>query len=138
MGDSWRIGVDAGETTTVVRHGVFAVVRTPVFAAMIAVATGITPVAPNPVAVVSPVLLVATIELQVRVVEEPYLAATHGDACRDYTTVARFLPGIGRICSCGRDECRRYSACHGTGDRHHHKGRRRYLVPGCVGAAAYW
>jgi hypothetical protein len=40
--------------------------------------------------------LVATIELQVRVVEEPYLLTVHCDAYRDYlATVGRFVPGLG-------------------------------------------
>lgn len=32
MGESWRIGVDASETTVLVRSGVFAVARNPIFA----------------------------------------------------------------------------------------------------------
>ena len=53
---------------------------------------------PNPVALIGFVLLLATIELQVRVVEEPYLAAVHGDSYRDYTaSVGRFVPGLGLI-----------------------------------------
>ena len=34
MGDSWRIGVDPSETTTLVRTGVFGIVRNPIFTAM--------------------------------------------------------------------------------------------------------
>jgi len=42
------------------------------------------------------VLLVATIELQVRVVEEPYLLTVHGDGYRDYlANVGRFVPCVG-------------------------------------------
>ena len=55
---------------------------------------GIALVTPNPVALVGFVLLVVTIELQVRVVEEPYLLTMHGDAYRDYlASVGRFVPG---------------------------------------------
>lgn len=98
MGDSWRIGVDAGETTTLVRHGVFARVRNPIFAAMLAFAAGITLMAPNPLALSAFCVLLGTIELQVRVVEEAYLEGVHGDAYRRYLqTVGRFLPGIGRV-----------------------------------------
>ena len=33
-----------------------------------------------------------------RLIEEPYLTAVHGDAYRDYAgRVGRFLPGVGRI-----------------------------------------
>ncbi|MGW4099765.1 methyltransferase family protein [Mycobacterium sp. NPDC004974] len=97
MGDSWRIGVDPSETTTLVRTGVFGTVRNPIFAAMLVFAGGITLMTPNPVALLAFVVLSATIELQVRVVEEPYLLRTHGQAYRDYcATVGRFLPGVGR------------------------------------------
>jgi protein-S-isoprenylcysteine O-methyltransferase Ste14 len=98
MGDSWRIGVDPNETTTLVRTGVFGWVRNPIFTAMITFGFGIALVTPNPVAIVGFLLLVATIELQVRVVEEPYLLTVHGDAYRDYlANVGRFVPGAGRI-----------------------------------------
>lgn len=98
MGDSWRIGVDAGEATALVRHGVFARVRNPVFTAMLAFAAGITLMAPNPVALSAFCVLLGTIELQVRVVEEPYLEGVHGDTYRRYLqAVGRFLPGIGRV-----------------------------------------
>ena len=96
MGDSWRIGVDAGETTTLVRSGVFGWVRNPIFTAMIIFAVGLAAVTPNLLAVVGLVLLVVTIELQVRVVEEPYLLATHGEVYRDYlAAVGRFVPRVG-------------------------------------------
>lgn len=98
MGDSWRIGVDPSETTTLVRQGVFGLVRNPIFTAMLVFGFGIALVTPNPIAIVGFLLLVATIETQVRVVEEPYLAAQHGDAYRGYTAnVGRFVPGLGRI-----------------------------------------
>jgi protein-S-isoprenylcysteine O-methyltransferase Ste14 len=96
MGDSWRIGVDSSETTTLVRRGVFGVVRNPIFTAMMVFGFGIALVTPNFVAVAGFVLLVATIELQVRVVEEPYLQSVHGDAYRDYfVTVGRYIPRSG-------------------------------------------
>ncbi len=97
MGESWRIGVDPGETTTLVRHGVFGVVRNPIFTAMLIFAAGVALMAPNPLALTGFAVLLATIELQVRVVEEPYLLHTHGQAYRDYrASVGRFVPGLGR------------------------------------------
>lgn len=96
MGDSWRIGVDPAETTTLVHTGVFAVVRNPIFTAMIAFGFGIALMTPNVVALAGFALLVATIELQVRAVEEPYLGSVHGDAYRGYLAlVGRFVPGVG-------------------------------------------
>lgn len=97
MGESWRIGVDSTATTALVRHGVFARVRNPIFTAMLTFAAGITLMTPNPLALTAFWVLLGTIELQVRVVEEPYLARVHGDAYRHYrSTVGRFVPGIGR------------------------------------------
>jgi protein-S-isoprenylcysteine O-methyltransferase Ste14 len=97
MGDSWRIGVDKSETTTLVRKGVFGWVRNPIFTAMMVFGFGFALMTPNPVALVGFVLLIATIESQVRAVEEPYLLATHGDEYRDYlSSVGRFVPGLGR------------------------------------------
>ncbi|MCT7660429.1 methyltransferase family protein [Mycobacterium deserti] len=97
MGDSWRIGVDHHETTTLVRTGVFGIVRNPIFTAMLVFGLGMALLTPNFVAIVGLLLLVVTIELQVRVVEEPYLLTVHGDTYRDYlATVGRFVPGAGR------------------------------------------
>lgn len=97
MGDSWRIGVDKSETTTLVRTGVFGWVRNPIFTAMMTFGLGLALITPNPVAVIGFALLIVTIELQVRVVEEPYLLTAHGEAYRDYlAAVGRFIPGVGR------------------------------------------
>ena len=71
MGDSWRIGVDPGETTTLVRTRVFGWVRNPIFTAMLTFGFGIALVTPNFVALAGFALLVTSIQLQVRVVEEP-------------------------------------------------------------------
>ena len=98
MGDSWRIGVDEQETTTLVHTGVFGQVRNPIYTAMFTFGFGIALVTPNLVACAAFILLFATIELQVRRVEEPYLLRTHGDAYRAYTaSVGRFIPGVGLI-----------------------------------------
>lgn len=96
MGESWRIGVDPKETTTLVRSGVFGLVRNPIFTAMLVFGLGIALVTPNVVAVAGYVVLFLSIELQVRVVEEPYLRMVHGDSYRDYlASVGRFVPGVG-------------------------------------------
>ncbi|MFD4351676.1 methyltransferase family protein [Nocardia sp. NPDC058519] len=97
MGESWRIGVDATETTTLVHTGVFGIVRNPIFTAMLVFATGVTLLIPNVVAIAGFVVLLVTIELQVRVVEEPYLARVHGPGYQAYlAATGRFVPGIGR------------------------------------------
>jgi protein-S-isoprenylcysteine O-methyltransferase Ste14 len=97
MGESWRIGVDPDERTGLVTAGVFARVRNPIFTAMLIAATGFTLLVANWVAVAGWVALVVALEVQVRAVEEPYLARTHGDAYEAYAAAAgRFVPKIGR------------------------------------------
>jgi protein-S-isoprenylcysteine O-methyltransferase Ste14 len=98
MGDSWRIGVDQGERTELVTGGPFATVRNPIFAGMILAWLGLALLVANAIALVALACMVAAIELQVRLVEEPYLLEAHGDAYRDYARRAgRFVPGVGRI-----------------------------------------
>lgn len=96
MGESWRVGVDQDETTRLVRDGVFGLVRNPIFTTMLVFAAGTALLAPNALALGAFGLLLVSIELQVRVVEEPYLAAVHGAQYRRYRAeVGRFVPGIG-------------------------------------------
>lgn len=96
MGESWRVGVDETEHTELVTTGPFGLVRNPIFTAMLTTGAGIALVVPNPIAVLGWVLLLVAIELQVRVVEEPYLRRHHVDPYRRYIAgVGRFVPGVG-------------------------------------------
>ena len=98
MGTSWRIGIDESERTELVTDGPFAVVRNPIFAAMLPTSLGLTLMVPSWVAFAGLAALFAALELQVRVVEEPYLRRIHGARYSDYAArVGRFLPGLGRI-----------------------------------------
>ena len=98
MGTSWRIGVDGTETTTLVRSGVFGLVRNPIFVGMFAFWLGTTMIIPNALAIAGYLLLVISIEVQVRLVGEPYLLKVDGDSYREYaSTVGRFMPGVGLI-----------------------------------------
>jgi protein-S-isoprenylcysteine O-methyltransferase Ste14 len=98
MGASWRIGVDPEERTELVTTGPFALVRNPIFAAMLPTSLGLALLVPNAVAVAGFVGLIVALELQTRAVEEPYLLATHGNAYRAYAArVGRFIPGVGRL-----------------------------------------
>ena len=98
MGSSWRIGVDPVERTELVTTGPFALVRNPIFAAMLPTALGLTLLVPSWVAFVGLGGLAIALELQVRVVEEPYLLRAHGEPYARYTArVGRFLPGVGRL-----------------------------------------
>lgn len=58
---------------------------------------GLAAMVPNPVSLAAAGTLVAALQLQVRAVEEPYLARVHGEAWSAYAArVGRFLPGLGR------------------------------------------
>lgn len=98
MGTSWRIGVDADERTDLVTSGLFAQVRNPIFTFMAATGLGLALMTPNVVSLGGWVLLVVALQLQVRVVEEPYLRAVHGDDYAAYAArVGRFIPGVGHL-----------------------------------------
>jgi protein-S-isoprenylcysteine O-methyltransferase Ste14 len=98
MGGSWRVGVDLSERTTLVTGGPFSIVRNPIFSAMLATMLGLALLVPSWVAFGSIALLLISLELQIRLVEEPYLSRTHGEAYERYaSSVGRFLPGIGRL-----------------------------------------
>ena len=93
MGASWRIGVDERERTALVRRGPFAVVRNPIFSAMLLTQAGIAACMPSASAIAAALGLLISVEVQVRVVEEPYLARTHGAAYAAYRRrVGRFVP----------------------------------------------
>jgi len=98
MGDSWRIGVDESDRTDLVTTGPFSSVRNPIFAGMIPVGVGLALLAANVVAIVAVVALIAALEIQTRLVEEPYLLRAHGEAYRSYAAqVGRFFPLVGRL-----------------------------------------
>lgn len=98
MGASWRIGVDPEARTALVTAGPFRRVRNPIFTAMILTVLGIALMAPSALALAAVAALVIAVEIQVRLVEEPYLTRVHGDEYLHYAARAgRFVPWIGRI-----------------------------------------
>lgn len=97
MGASWRIGVDTHERTDLVVAGPFRYVRNPIFTSMCATGIGIAMAVPDLVTIAAAVCLVAAIEVQVRLVEEPYLLRAQGDAYASYCArTGRFVPGLGK------------------------------------------
>ena len=98
MGASWRIGVDESEKTGLVTSGPFALVCNPIFSAMIPAFLGLALMVPNVLAIAGFAALVVAVELQVRLVEEPYLVRVHGGRYLAYASrVGRFAPGVGKI-----------------------------------------
>lgn len=97
LGASWRIGIDETERTDLITTGAFAIVRNPIFTALLLTLIGLVLMVPNPVAVTGLLIALAGVELQVRGVEEPYLGRVHGRAYSEYVArVGRFLPRLGR------------------------------------------
>ncbi len=97
MGSSWRVGVDEDERTELVTTGPFEVVRSPIFSAIVLTLLALALLVPNAAALAGLVAMVAAIEIQVRLVEEPYLLGSHDARYAAYASrVGRFVPGIGR------------------------------------------
>lgn len=93
-----RVGVQEGERTELVTGGPYAVVRNPFFAALLPAAVGFALLVPNVVALLALLALIVALELQTRVVEEPYLLRAHGATYADYAArVGRFAPAFGRL-----------------------------------------
>jgi len=98
MGDAWRIGVDADERTTLVTGGPFAIVRNPIFSALLLAAAGLALMVPNWVALAALAAMLLAVEIQVRHVEEPYLLEAQGEQYAAYASrVGRFVPGVGLL-----------------------------------------
>jgi protein-S-isoprenylcysteine O-methyltransferase Ste14 len=98
MGESWRIGVDAGARTALVAAGPFRWVRNPIFTAMSLATVGLALLVPNVVSLIGVASLAVALEIQVRLVEEPYLSRVHGAHYRGYAgSAGRFLPRLGRL-----------------------------------------
>lgn len=91
MSGSFRMGVDASEKTALVRHGLFAWSRNPIYLGLLAGVGGFFLVAPNALSFGAFVAAWIGIKIQVRL-EEEYLLSHHGDAYREYqSTVRRWI-----------------------------------------------
>lgn len=98
MGDSWRADVDPDARTDLVVAGPFRWVRNPIACCTAATIAGLALVVPNAVAAAMVLLSIASLQLQVRLVEEPYLERVHGRRYVGYAVrTGRFVPGIGRL-----------------------------------------
>jgi hypothetical protein len=109
----WRLQTDEGNATairayederilfnTLVTSGPFRIVRNPFFSGWVVVALGIALLVPNAVAIAAVIVLIAAIELQVRVLEEPHLKRMHGEVFVSYaSTTGRFVPSLARTSS---------------------------------------
>ena len=98
MGGSWRADVDPEARSPLVTVGPFRLVRNPIFTGSAITIVGLALVVPNVLSLLMVSAFLAGLEIQVRLVEEPYLLRVHGHAYRDYAArTGRFVPGIGKL-----------------------------------------
>ena len=98
MGASWRIGVDEDERTELVTGGVFSLCRNPIYTFMVVAWLGFALLVPTWLSAASIPAGIIAFEVQVRLVEEPFLIRAHGDSYLAWASwVGRFLPGVGRL-----------------------------------------
>jgi len=96
MGRSFRIGIDDARTE-LVRQGLFARVRNPIYSGLLAILLGVALAVPCAASLLLGGAAVAAIAVHTRL-EERHLLAQHGEAYRAYAAeVGRFLPGVGRL-----------------------------------------
>jgi protein-S-isoprenylcysteine O-methyltransferase Ste14 len=93
MGASWRIGVDPDERTALVRSGLYAHVRNPIYTGMAVFAVAHVAMAPSSWSLAGALAVLVGVQVQVRGVEEPHLTRVHADAYRAWAaTSGRFVP----------------------------------------------
>lgn len=98
MGAAWRTGIDAGHPSNLVRGGLFALSRNPVYTTMLTASLGVVLLIPTAIGPFALGGCLLALEIQTRRVEEPHLHAAHGSAYLEYASrVGRFLPGVGRL-----------------------------------------
>ena len=88
MSDSWRIGIDYDEKTELVDKGIFTISRNPVFLGVVVFYIGIFLILPNTLSFTLVVVILITVQVQVRL-EEVYLLETHGEAYQAYKNSVR-------------------------------------------------
>ena len=97
MGASWRLGLDRRDYTDLVTNGPYRFVRNPIYAAMFGACLGVVMILPGPLMVAAFGGLFATVELDVRLVEEQHLRSQHeGSYAKWSASVGRFVPMFGR------------------------------------------
>lgn len=84
MGDSWRIGVDQKETTTLITHGIYARSRNPIYFGIYIFWLGLCFTFAHLLLWACALICCICIELIVRKIEEPYLIEVHGDVFQKY------------------------------------------------------
>ena len=88
MGRNWRVGNDETGETALVRDGLYARSRNPIYAGFIAISTGLFLAMPNAVTLLAAILAPLVLSRIVRL-EEDFQRARHGKAFDDYAAKVR-------------------------------------------------
>ena len=92
MGNTWRIGVDPAEKTTLVNRGPYQIVRHPIYLFQIIMLAGAALLLPTALSLLALIVHYVCIFAKASD-EETYLLTTHGDDYRDYLShTGRFFP----------------------------------------------
>ncbi len=93
MGTAWRFGVDQAERTDLVRSGVYALVRNPIYSGVFLFCIGLLVLLPHVLMLFFIAIACLSVELQVRFVEEPHLRGLHGADYEKYIDrTGRYFP----------------------------------------------
>ncbi len=92
LGDSWRIGLDKSEKTSLIKHGPYRFIRHPIYLFQIIILIGMTSLLPTPFSFM--ILLTHFVSVVTKALdEEAYLITTHGFEYQGYLSrTGRFLP----------------------------------------------
>ena len=105
MKDSWRIGVDPGEKTELITHGIYSKIRNPIYTACIIYGIGLICLAPHISLLIVGLAGLLTIVAYVKQVEEPYLINIHGEIYLQYMKqTGSYLPKLNGNCGATKNE----------------------------------
>jgi len=94
MGDTWRIGINAGEKTTLVSRGPYRLVRHPIYLFQVVMLAGAALLLPTPTSFGILAIHYACVLIKAAD-EENYLASVHGDSYRSYARLTgRLFPKL--------------------------------------------
>ncbi len=98
LGAAWSTSVAGTGTAPLARRGPYRLVRHPVYTAFVGASTATTLMCPSVLSYCGVGLIVAGVELQVRMVEEPALTVAYGHQYRALMhRTGRLIPGLGAL-----------------------------------------
>ena len=89
LGPAWRPGIDPQDHPPLVTDGVYRCSRNPFYVGWVLVAAGVTLISPTALTVAGLMGLILSLEIVVRLVEEPALRAVYGDTYAKYARRTR-------------------------------------------------